>query len=263
MTTVEVSQETLLGHIFVIIGLLFTALVSTSLMMAPISHIKASKVEKEARTIKGMTKSMAISTATYIGNILASIFVFLLFIFLYFVFFGENMPLGDTLAKSTATLKHLLWMDGKMLTTHITLIVSFVIVFAMVILYALSDKEFVKNLRFPILPITKNISYLSSVIGGGAEDENDDNEDGENVKTTVNDVELFRSHYSLLLFLVCMFIFMVMFVPMWDISKKSFAIYMFVIFGIIVTALATFAKWWSFVFVYALLLIGYLKSTTN
>lgn len=259
MTTVEVNQETALGHIFMIIGLLFTALVSTSLMMAPISHIKASKVEKEARTIRGMTKSMAISTATYIGNILSSIVVFLLFIFLYFVFFGENMPLGDTFTKSTTTLKYLLWMDGKMLTTYITLFVAFVIVFTMVLFYAVSDKEFVKNLRFPILPITKNISYLSGVLGGDA---GEDNEDGENVKTTVNDVELFRTHYSLLLFLVCMFIFMVMFVPVWDISKKSFAIYMFVIFGIIVTALATFAKWWSFVFVYALILIGYLKSTS-
>jgi hypothetical protein len=255
-------QTIIISRTILVIGIFYT-----TMLLAPFLFRKVSKLftKKKSKTNdkdylkkpKNIIKESAISTAVYLLVFVLSILIIFTGLFLYCTFTTDD----DPFAMAKALMNQNFWMNGIMVFAYTPLVISVVVVFLVIAFYSLFIDDFKNNIAFVdidngfLSKKRKKDLTLSSI-----EDiEYDDmiSERTTKKKNAITQLDWFRKNYIILLFIASLFIYTIIFVPIWGIEKMAYVKTIVIILMILICSLASFKKWWVMFITYAVILGGF------
>lgn len=240
-------QTPFIGKTYLVIGLIFSAMLLGPFTSRKIASILPGRKKQQESSVlntpKTIVKQALLSTAIYFSTLFAMIIAVMMAIFMFYLV-SKDVTLGDTFAKTFETLNKYLWMNGQLMFAYVPFIVSSIVLLLVVISYAWSNDDFVSNVEF------------ASVSNGFMVNK-------KKTDQNISKYDLFRKHYILLIFIVSLFIFTILYVPLWNIDKVIYVKCVTLVLMILVSSMATLRKWWILFIVYTLIAIGYISSPSN
>lgn len=253
-------QTIIISRTILVIGIFYT-----TMLLAPFLYRKVSKlfVKRTSKTndkdylnqSKNIIKEAIVSTVVYLFVFVISILIIFTGLFVYCTFQDD-----DPFAKAKALMNQNFWMNGIMVFAYTPLVISIIVVFIVITFYSLLIDDFKNNIAFvdidnDFLSKRKKRQALSTLEDIEYDDLVVDR--NKNKKTTITQVDWFRKHYMILLFIASLFIYTIIFVPVWGIEKLTYIKTIVIILIILICSLATFKKWWVMFITYAVILGGY------
>lgn len=255
-------QTIIISRTILVIGVFYT-----TMLLAPFLFRKISKLflKKKSQTIKksylnkpkNIIKESAISTLIYIVVFIISILIIFTTLFIYCIFRHDN-----PFATAKALMNQSFWMNGIMVFAYTPLVISIVVVFLVVTFYSLLIDDFKNNISF----VDIDNGFLSTKQKKTANLQIEDIEYDDTIIDTdirsnneplITQVDWFRKNYITLLFIASLFIYTIIFVPIWGMEKIVYVKTIIIILMILVCSLASFQKWWVMIITYIVILVGF------
>lgn len=237
-------QTPVIGKTYLVIGVIFSAMLLGPFTSRKISSViprrKKQQSTLDINTPNDVVKQAMLSTAIYLLTLFIMVLVVMTSIFMFYLV-AKDVTLGETFTKTLETLNKYLWMDGQLLFAYSPVVAASIVLLFVVMSYAWSNSDFVSNIEFANV----NNGFMTNK-----------KKNNENISKT----DWFRKHYVLLIFIASLFIYTIIFVPLWDIDKALYLKCVMLILMILVSSMATLRIWWGIFIVYFLVAIGYISS---
>lgn len=242
------------------------------MLLAPFLFRKASKIIKSKTSnkndknyltqTKNIIKESVISTFIYLFVFLISILITFTGLFLYSTFKYDDSPI--TMAK--ALMNQNFWMNGTMVFAYTPLIISIIVVFVVIIFYSLLIDDFKNNIAF----VDIDNGFLSKKRKKQQSQTSYEDIEYDDIvlinrkdnKNNITQLEWFRKNYIILLFIASLFIYTIIFVPVWGIEKLMYVKAIAIILMILISSIASLWKWWIMFIAYAIIISGYFITKT-
>jgi hypothetical protein len=237
-------QTPFIGKTYLVIGVIFSAMLlgpfTSRKIASALPGRNKQQTSSELDTASNIAKQAMLSTAIYLFTMFLMVVVVMVSIFMFYLV-AKDVTLGETFTKTFETLNKYLWMDGQLTFAYIPIILSSIVLLIVFMSYAWSNSDFVSNIEF------------ASVNNGFMTSKKKSNQN-------ISRYDWFRKHYILLIFIASLFIYTIIFVPLWNMDKVLYVKCMTLILMILVSSMATLRKWWVMFIVYTLIAIGYVSS---
>lgn len=240
-------QPALLGKTYLVVGIIFSAM-----LLGPFASRKFASIlpkNKKKQTPTSLTEAptairqVLISTAVYFITVILIVLIIIVGIFMFYLV-AKDVTLGDTFSKTLETLNKYFWMNGNLAFAYIPVVLSSVVLFTVFVTYVMTNQEFLTNIEFAGVTNDFLITKKKNV--------------GKNKNLTTN--EWFRKYYILLIFIATLFIYTIIFVPLWNIDKVLYIKCTLLILMILIGSMATLRKWWMMFATYVFIVAGYFLS---
>jgi hypothetical protein len=254
-------QTIIISRTILVIGIFYTTMLLAPFLFRKISKLFAKrKSKKKAKDYlnqpKNIIKEAAISTAIYLVVFIISILIVFTGLFLYCTFTDD-----DPLTSAKALMNQNFWMNGIMIFAYTPLLISVVVVFIVISFYSLLIDDFKNNIAFVDIDndFFNKKQKKAQTLSSTEELEYDDaiSERKSNNKKPITQLDWFRKNYIILLFIASLFIYTIIFVPIWGIEKAAYIKTVVIILMILICSLASFKKWWVMFITYAVILGGF------
>lgn len=254
-------QTIIISRTILVIGIFYT-----TMLLAPFLFRKVNKLftKKKSKTndidylnkSKNIIKEAAISTAVYLVVFIISILIIFTGLFIYCTFNDD-----DPFTTAKALMNQNFWMNGIMVFAYTPLIISVLVVFLVISFYSLLVDDFKNNIAFvdidnEFLSKKRKKDLALSSIEDIEYDETISNRKA-NSKKKITQLDWFRKNYITLLFIASLFIYTIIFVPVWGIEKMTYIKTIIIILMILICSLASFKKWWVMFITYTVILGGF------
>lgn len=248
-------QTIIISRTILVIGIFYT-----TMLLAPFLFRTISKSRKYdtlyLKQTKNIIKEAAVSSVIYLIVFIISILLIFTGFFIYCIF-RDDAPF--TMAK--ALMNQNFWMNGMMIFSYTPLVISVLVVFVVITFYSLLIDDFKNNIAFVDIDngfltkkkkTTKALSFIEDI-------EYDDTISIKktNDKNTITQLHWFRKNYIILIFIASLFIYTIIFVPVWSIEKIVYIKTIVIILMILICSLASFKKWWIMFITYAVIIGGF------
>lgn len=242
------------------------------MLLAPFLFRKMSKLFKSKTSkknnknyltqTKNIIKESLISTVLYLIVFLISILIIFSGLFLYCTFKYDD----DPISKAKALMNQNFWMNGIMIFTYTPLVISIIVVFIVITFYTLLIDDFKNNIAFVDVDngflTKKRKKQQSQTTYEDIEYEDTILLKQNNNKNSISQLDWFRKNYILLLFISSLFIYTIIFVPVWGIEKLVYVKTITVLLMILISSIASLWKWWIIFIAYAIIISGYFITKT-
>jgi len=237
-------QDTIIGRTYFIIGIFFSALMLGPFIIRKINSVlpkrrKQPKQGGELNNPKALIKHAMLNTLVYIVTICVMLILVLTSVFMYYLV-AKDVTLGETFTKSIETFNKYLWMNGNMIFAYSPVILASVVLFIVISVYAMTNEDFVSNIEF---------AQIDSNFMANKKKRNISN------KKMIG-IDWFRKHYILLIFIASLFIYTIIFVPIWNVDKALYVRSIGLLLLILISSVASLTRWWVMFIVYALIIVG-------
>lgn len=240
-------QPDIIGKTYLVVGIIFSAM-----LLGPFASRKFASIlpkNKKKQTSTSLTEAptiirqAVISTAIYYVTILLMVVIIIICIFMFYLV-AKDVTLGDTFTKTLETLNKYFWMNGSLLFAYSPVVLSSLVLLTVFASYVMTNQDFLTNIEFA--SVTNDFSVVKK----------------KNVskKQDLTTIEWFRKYYILLIFIATLFIYTIIFVPLWNINKVLYMKCTLLILMILIGSMATLHKWWMMFASYALIIAGYFLS---
>lgn len=237
-------QTPLIGKTYLVIGIIFSAM-----LMGPFTSRKIASVLPRRKKQQGelsdrntIVKQAALSTAIYFITVIAMIFVVMTGVFMFYLV-AKDVTLTETLTKTFETFNKYFWMNGQLTFAYTPIILSSIVLLFVVLTYAWNNSDFVDNIAFAKV----NNNFMA-------------NKKRNEANQNMSQYDWFRKHYTLLIFIASLFIYTIIFVPIWNTDKGLYIKCVGLILLILISGMATLRKWWLMFIVYLIIAVGYATS---
>lgn len=254
-------QTIIISRTILVIGVFYT-----TMLLAPFLFRKVNKLftkrksqknnEDYLKQSKNIIKEAAISTVSYLVVFIISILIIFTGLFIYCTFRDD-----EPFAMAKALMNQNFWMNGIMIFAYTPLVISILVVFLVTTFYSLFIDDFKNNIAFVDIDNgfmnkkKKKAQSLSSIEDIEYDDTISYNKTSN--KNTITQLDWFRKNYIILLFIASLFIYTIIFVPVWGIEKIAYIKTIIIILMILICSLASFKKWWVMFITYAVILGGF------
>lgn len=254
-------QTVIISRTILVIGIFYTTMLLAPFLFRKISNLfRKKKSKKNAKDYlnqsKNIIKEAAISTVVYLVVFIISILIIFTGLFVYCTFRDD-----EPFAMAKLLMNQNFWMNGIMIFAYTPLVISILVVFLVISFYSLLIDDFKNNIAF----VDIDNDFLSKkkkktqAVSSFEELEYDDmiSDRKTNNKNTITQLDWFRKNYIILLFIASLFIYTIIFVPVWGIEKMAYIKTIIIILMILICSLASFKKWWVMFITYAVILGGF------
>jgi hypothetical protein len=268
-------QASIIGKTFLVIGVFYTSMLLAPFLLRKIRKIiprnnrkkkdKETDTESEVylRETKNIVKESAISTLVFFAVISITFLIIFTGIFLYSNIFRNDVNgFTEAFNVTKAIINQQFWMDGIMIFAYTPVILSALIVFVVITIYSLSMDDFRNNIAFVNVDndFVKKKKTNKQNISLDDEDELFNSKKNKNNKMNITQKDWFRKNYIILIFIASLFIYTIIFVPLWTVEKMAYIKSVLLILLILISSLATLHKWWVMFIAYFILITGYFLS---
>lgn len=254
-------QTIIISRTILVIGIFYTTLLLAPFLFRKVNKLFAKRQSKTndkkyLNQSKNIIKEAAISTIVYL-------FVFVISIIIIFagLFFYCTFRYDEPFAQAKALMNQNFWMNGIMVFAYTPLIIAILVVFLVITFYSLFIDDFKNNIAFVdidngFLSKSRKKTQILSSIEDIEYDDTISNTKKTN-KSTITQLDWFRKNYMILLFIASLFIYTIIFVPIWGIEKLAYIKTIVIILMILICSLASFKKWWVMFITYVIILGGF------
>lgn len=260
-------QTTVISRTFLVIGIFYTTMLLAPFLFRKVSKLFKSKKSKKndknyLTQTKNIIKESAISTAIYLSVFIISIVILFTCLFLYCSFKYDD----DPFTKAKALMNQNFWMNGIMVFAYTPLAISIIVVFIVMIFYTLLIDNFKNNIAFAEIDngfLTKR-KRRQQTAQSYDDIEFEDNllQSKSTKKINITQLDWFRKNYIILLFIASLFIYTIIFVPVWGLEKIVYVKTITIILMILISSIASLWKWWIMFIAYAVIIGGYFITKT-
>lgn len=254
-------QTVIISRTILVIGIYYTTMLLAPFLFRKVSKLFNKKKSKNndkdyLKQPRNIIKEAAISTAIYLIVFIISILIIFTGLFIYCTFRDD-----EPFVTAKAIMNQNFWMNGIMVFAYTPLVISIVVVFLVITFYSLLIDDFKNNIAFVdidngfLSKRRKKTQTMQSI-----EDiEYDDTISIKktNDKNTITQLHWFRKNYIILIFIASLFIYTIIFVPVWSIEKIVYIKTIVIILMILICSLASFKKWWIMFITYAVIIGGF------
>ena len=254
-------QTTIISRTFLVIGIFYTTMLLAPFLFRKISKLFKKKNAKKdnknylTRT-KNIIKESAISTVIYLCVFVISILLIFSALFVYCTF-----KYDDPMSQAKSLMNQNFWMNGIMVFAYTPLVMSMLIIFVVIVFYTLLIDDFRSNIAFSEMDndflSKKKKKQLSQQSYEDIEFEDTISPNRKNDKNAISQLDWFRKNYIILIFVASLFIYTIIFVPVWGIEKLVYVKTVTIILMILISSLASLWKWWVMFIAYAIIVGGY------
>jgi hypothetical protein len=242
-------QTPFIGKTYLVIGVIFSAMLLGPFTSRKIASVlpgrKKQQTSSELNTSSSVVKQAMLATAIYLFTMFLMVLVVMVSIFMFYLV-AKDVTLGETVTKTFETLNKYLWMDGQLTFAYIPILFSSIVLLIVFMSYAWSNSDFVSNIEFASV----NNGFMTSK-----------KKSDKVLNQNMSRYDWFRKHYILLIFIASLFIYTIIFVPLWNMDKVLYVKCVTLILMILVSSMAALRKWWVMFIVYTLIAIGYVSSS--
>lgn len=257
-------QTTIISRTFLVIGIFYTTMLLAPFLFRKISNLfskkKSNKDNKNYLTqSKNIIKEAIISTFVYLLVFIISILIIFSGFFIYCTFRYD-----DPMASAKILMNQNFWMNGVMIFAYTPLMMSMVIVFIVLLFYTLLIDDFKNNIAFA--DINNNFLVKNKKKKQTYEDleyEDTISQQRKSNKNNITQLDWFRKHYFILIFIASLFIYTIVFVPVWGTDKLVYIKTITIILMILISSLASLWKWWVIFIAYIVIVGGYFITNIN
>jgi hypothetical protein len=266
-------QASIIAKTFLVIGIFYTSMLLAPFLLRIIRKIfpknnrKKKNIDTESevylRDPKNIVKESVISTLVFFAVILIIFLIIFTGIVLYASIFRNDVNgLIEAFNLTQAIINQQFWMDGIMIFAYTPVILSALIVFVVITIYSLSMDDFRNNIAFVNVDngFLKNKKSNKQNISLNDEDEIFNSKNNKNNKMNITQKDWFRKNYIILIFIASLFIYTIIFVPLWTVEKMAYIKSVLFILLILISSLATLHKWWVMFIAYVIIIAGYFLS---
>jgi hypothetical protein len=262
-------QTTTTGKTYLVIAVIYTAMIFSPVIiqklqdLMPSDKLKNIDDNNDLNKPRDIIQASFLNTLIYITSILITLIIIIIFIFFYFLV-AKDITVEQTFAQTINTFNEQFWMNGNMMFAYIPILLSSIVIFVVITIYTLSDKDFANNIAFATIEnksiVHKKISNESDLFDHDDVDDMTISANSKNSSSNLTDKDWFRKYYVLLIFIASLFLYTIIFVPLWNINKLMYVKCIFMILFVLVCSMATMQKWWIIFIVYAIVSVGYFTS---
>lgn len=255
-------QTIIISRTILVIGLFYTTMLLAPFLFRKVRKLftkkKSNKNDKDyLKQPKNIIKEAAISTVIYLVVFIVSILILFTGLFMYCTFRDD-----EPFAMAKALMNQNFWMNGIMVFAYTPLVIAIVVVFLVTTFYSLFIDDFKNNIAFVqidngFMSKKKKKSQETSSIDDIEYDDAISTRTSNNNKNIITQLDWFRKNYIILLFIASLFIYTIIFVPIWGIEKMAYIKTIVIILMILICSLASFKKWWVMFITYAVILGGF------
>lgn len=241
-------QTSVIGKTYLVIGVIYSAM-----LLGPFAMRKIGVLLPKSKS-KSTLQSRLNRPATIITQALISTSVYFITILIILVFsvcgifgrylFAKDVTITEMFPKTLATFNKYFWMNGSMAYAYSPVFLSSIVMLIVFVFYVIANKDFVANIEFA------NID--NGFLQNGKKSTSRNN--------SITNVEWFRRHYALLVFIAILFMYAIIFLPLWIANKVLYLKCVAIILLVLVGSVASLYAWWVMFFVYILLVIGFVTS---
>ena len=254
-------QTVIISRTILVIGIYYTTMLLAPFLFRKVSKLFNKKKSKNndkdyLKQPRNIIKEAAISTAIYLIVFIISILIIFTGLFIYCTFRDD-----EPFVTAKAIMNQNFWMNGIMVFAYTPLVISIVVVFLVITFYSLLIDDFKNNIAFVdidngfLSKRRKKTQTMQSIEDIEYDDTISDRKI--NNKNVITQLDWFRKNYIILLFIASLFIYTIIFVPVWGIAKLTYIKTIVIILMILICSLASFKKWWVLFITYAVILGGF------
>jgi hypothetical protein len=254
-------QTTIISRTFLVIGIFYTTMLLAPFLFRKINTLftkkKKTKDDKNyLKQSKNIIKESIISTVVYLLVSLISILIIFSGLFIYCTF-----KYDDPMASARMLMNQNFWMNGIMIFAYTPIIMSMIILFVVIIFYTILIDDFKNNIAFADIDnefLTKSKKKSHSLQSyEDLEYEDTISQDKKNNKNNITQLDWFRKNYIILIFVAALFIYTIVFVPVWGVEKLVYIKTITIILMILISSIASLWKWWIIFIAYSIIIGGY------
>lgn len=253
-------QTIIISRTILVIGIFYTTMLLAPFLFRKISKLFTKKKSKKndktyLQQPKNIIKEAVISTVIYLLVFLISLVIIFVGLFTYCTF-----KYDEPFAMAKAMMNQNFWMNGIMVFAYTPLVIAIVVVFLVITFYSLFIDDFKNGIAFVDIDngfLSKKRKKEQALSLEDIEYDDTISNRQTNYKTTITQLDWFRKNYIILLFIASLFIYTIIFVPIWGIEKLAYIKTIVIILMILICSLASFKKWWIMFITYAVILGGF------
>lgn len=237
-------QTPLIGKTYLVISIIVSAMLLGPFTSRKIASVLPGRKKKQGDIMDTHTvmKQAALSTAIYLLAIIAVIIAVMVGVFMFYLV-AKDVTLSETFYKTLETFNTYFWMNGQLTFAYSPIILSSIVLLFVVLSYAWGNSDFVDNIAFAKV----NNDFMI-------------NKKKDQANQNITQTYWFRKHYMLLIFIASLFIYTIIFVPIWSTDKALYVKCVSLLLLILISSMAALHKWWLMFIVYLFIAVGYVTS---